>query len=814
MKNAKLAMIVGAVLSLSGTVARAEVRPGEEIPISIEAQAMDQALNALAQQTGVQLLFRAETLGAGLTAPRLVGSFTVQSALDRLLANTDLSYRFLDERTVTIRSAKEVAADKTSAVRAQPGSMLTQVASSTLAPSGSSDARADSSTSRPDETIQEVIVLGKGYGTQVGAKSLAPLLEVPNTITVIDQERIKEQNMFTLEDVALQTTGLGTTGSDSDLFQFVSRGFVIDNYLIDGVPNNGFSGEIPTLFLYDRVEVLRGPAGLFSGSGSPAGSINLVRKRPLAEETLDLSLAAGSWDNYRGEIDYSKPISDKVGARAGFSYQDKDQFYDGGQQERTVGYGVLDFDLTEATRLTVGGHYDDFSGSFFSGFPGLLGGGLADFSRSTGTGADWSGSDFTTKAGFAELRHAFDNNWVVRLSGQYGNLDTRIKGAYPISFTGITPEDGTGALLASAFYRDLDYLTVDFNAVGTFSLWGRQHELLIGADYQDRTSTNMFFGRDFLGDYDYYNPVRNIPEAPITFSDTTEFKTEQKGIYGQVRYTLIDPLKFVFGGRVSWYEDSTTLLDPPPATQTASSKTDARFTPYAGLVWTPASGWSVYASFANTFQPQEALSASGGNLPPVTGDQIELGVKAGLLDERLLLTLAGYRIKQSNLAIPAFEPGTYLASGEVTAEGFDIELNGEILPGWRVNGGYAYIDLKDEAEAGAEASIAVPEHEIKLWTHYSPQGGALDKFRFGGGVNWRSETDAALLFFGNGTGVTQPSYAIVSLQLGYEIADNILLTLNGENLTDKKYYQRISGTEFGNFFGPPRSVLATLRLTF
>ena len=207
-------------------------------------------------------------------------------------------------------------------------------------------------------------------------------------------------------------------------------------------------------------------------------------------------------------------------------------------------------------------------------------------------------------------------------------------------------------------------------------------------------------------------------------------------------------------------------------------------------------------------------TASGENLPPVVGDQVEIGMKAGLHDEKLLFTLAGYRIKQSNRAIPDFTPGTYLASGKVTATGVDVELNGEILPGWRVSGGYAYIDLEDDAQAGAEVSIAVPEHAVKVWTHYRPGGGSLAKMSFGGGVNWQSRTEAALLFFGNGTGAAQSSYALVNVQVGYDLTERMTLALNVENVFDEKYYTRISGTEFGNFFGAPRSVLATLRIGF
>lgn len=812
---AAIAVFLGVMGISSTSSAQAAMRKSTHMP----AQDLETALQSLAKARTMQIIFRT-SLVKDMRADQIEGEFTADEILTRLLNGTGLTYRYLGEDTVTIIPQSSVggsdAAPAPSAGTAlpnvgQPGRLL--MAQATQA-SNTASAQSDSTASdtRAPE-LQEVVVLGKGYGERVGAKSLAPLLEVPNTITVIDQQRIREQNLFTLEELAIQTTGLSTTGSDSDLAEFVSRGFTIDNFLVDGVPNNGFTGEIPTLFLYDRVEVLRGPAGLFSGSGSPAGSINLVRKRPLQEFTLDAMAAAGSWNHYRGELDVSTPINDRAGARAGVAYQDRDQFYDVTHQKRLVAFAVFDFDLSDATRFTIGGHYDDYDGGFTSGLAGAAGGGMADFPRSTFEGVDWSRMGFDTKAGFAELRHELANDWVVRLSTQYGKLNTLFNGAYPISFTGVTPDDGTGFLLASGLTRDQQYLTADLNAVGRVSFFGRTHEVIIGTDYQRKKNHNGFYGREFLGFYDYYHPDHDIPEITIPLSDLRDLKTTQSGVYGQLRLALSDPLKLVLGGRLSRYRDSTTLILPTPAPTTAVEE-NGKFIPYAGLVWTSPSGVSLYASYADTFLPQEAPTAAGGNLPPIEGDQVEVGVKAALLNQRLLLTLAGYRIEQSNRAIPDINPGTFLASGRVTSKGFDIEANGEILPGWRLTGGYAYINLKDEAKPGAEVSFAVPEHSVKLWSSYQPQSGPLSKFAFSGGVNWQSETEAALLFLGGTTGAIQPSYAVVNLRLGYDVNENYSLALNVENLLDKKYYSRISGTEFGNFFGTPRSALLTVRARF
>lgn len=152
-----------------------------------------------------------------------------------------------------------------------------------------------------DQRGEEIIVVGKSYGQAVG-KTVTPLKDVPNTITVIDQELIQQRNLFTLEDALTATNGVTITGISSEDPSYLSRGFTINNYLVDGVPTFafGFPAVVPDLFLYDRVEVLRGPAGLFSGAGNPAGSINLVRKRPLDERRVSALAGYGSFRNFRG----------------------------------------------------------------------------------------------------------------------------------------------------------------------------------------------------------------------------------------------------------------------------------------------------------------------------------------------------------------------------------------------------------------------------------------------------------------------------------------------------------------------------------
>ncbi|WP_188946139.1 TonB-dependent siderophore receptor, partial [Polymorphobacter multimanifer] len=348
----------------------------------------------------------------------------------------------------------------------------------------------DLATDAEDNVGAEIVVYGKSYGKSVG-KTFTPLKDVPNSITVIDRTQIEAQNLFTLEDALTAAPGITVNGVGSEDPSFLSRGFAINNYMIDGVPtlSLGFPGVVPDLFFYDRLEVLRGPAGLFSGSGNPAGSINLVRKRPLDTMQLRASAGYGSFDNVRGEIDLSVPISDGVGIRVGAMIQDQDQFFDVAHRNRIGAFGVGSVDLGERTTLTFGANYDRFKPAIQSGLPGLIGGldgsdgQLLDVPRSTFLGADWNRFQSDTWSAFVELTHRVSDRWTLRASGLYTDVD-RIDVYSYIGNQPITPTNGVASHIA---YRGDSYMTTrsfDFNGIGSFPAFGREQTLILGADYQ------------------------------------------------------------------------------------------------------------------------------------------------------------------------------------------------------------------------------------------------------------------------------------------------------------------------------------------
>lgn len=696
-----------------------------------------------------------------------------------------------------------------------------------------------------------IIVVGKSYGQEVG-KTVTPLKDIPNSVTVIDRVQIEAQNLFTLEDALTATNGITVTGVGSEDATFYSRGFAINNYLVDGTPTRAFASPavIPDLFFYERLEVLRGPAGLFSGSGNPAGSINLVRKRPLDSFKVQGAIGYGSYQNVRGEVDISAPLSNEVAVRFGAMVQDQDQFYDIAHRNRVGAFGVGRINIGDRTTLTFGGNYERFKPSIQTGLPGLIGGAdgsdgqLLNVPRSTYVGADWNRFRSESWSAFAELAHQISDRWTLRATGLYTDID-RID---VYSYIGNQPVTATDGVTQHIAYRgDSKYSTrsFDFNGVGSFPMFGRDQTLILGMDYQASSARSYFTRLSRYASIDVYNPVSPAeppldPYGPLPpysgpYGDVqqvyggSDTQVEQYGIYGQLRFSPVKGLTLVGGGRMTWWStDSQTLLPRLQAPTGYSS--DAQFTPYAGLVWDVTDNLNVYGSYADSFTPQTSISprADGGQIEPLVGDQYEAGTKLSLFHDRLLLSLAAYQITQSNRLFSDPElPDVVLQIGKVRSRGIEADAGGEILPGWRINGGYSYNRNKYLRDTnvlyeGISVVPIIPKHSVKMFTNYAPTSGALTGFSLGGGLTWLSSTFGgnAAVFNADGslrtrsTIVRQSGYVVADLRAGYKVNERLSLSVNANNLFDRTYYARISSTGRGNFYGSPRTIFATLRVAY
>ncbi|MEE7559566.1 ferric-rhodotorulic acid/ferric-coprogen receptor FhuE [Xanthomonas sp. Kuri4-2] len=673
-------------------------------------------------------------------------------------------------------------------------------------------------------TLDKVNVKGEraeGYSvrkTTAGTRfDLAPR-EIPQSVSIISHQRIEDQQLDDIIDVLENTTGVSNTRSDSERFEFYARGFYIDNYQFDGIPttmvqNWSYGDSALDLALYDRVEVVRGATGLLTGAGNPSASVNLIRKHAdSAELTGSVSVTAGSWGRTRSTVDVTTPLnaSGSVRARVIGSYLDTDSYVDRYTQNKTLGYAVIDADLTPDTQLSVGYDYQKKNSNdvTWGGFPlWYSDGSRTNYARSFNPAADWTFWDTTTKRAFATLQHDFANGWKIRANATHDQTDVTDKLFYPYyTIYGFDRQTGGGVVPYSGYYvtqRKVDGL--DGYAEGPFQLFGREHELMAGVSYNRRRYVNDG-AFDFPGPMDSYLGWTGAYPEPA-WSPLSEFSrgtVTQKAGYAAVRLSLADPLKLILGARYTdWKVDGAE-------SGVRYTSVQKETTPYAGLVYEIDDTWSAYASYTDIFQPQTSRTVTGSYLDPVTGKSYEAGIKAAWFQDRLNASLSVFRIEQDNVAqaTTEFVPGTsetaYVAARGTVSRGFEFELNGELAPGWNGTFGASRYVAKDADDA--DINTQLPQTTIKLYTSYTPR--SLAELTFGGGVNWQNRIYYVDATYGR---FEQDAYALVSAFARYRLSPEFSVQVNLNNLLDKKYYSQIYG--YGAW-GEPRNGALTFTWSF
>ncbi|CAI8785686.1 outer-membrane receptor for ferric coprogen and ferric-rhodotorulic acid [Pseudomonas sp. IT-P2] len=654
-------------------------------------------------------------------------------------------------------------------------------------------------------------------GTMATATKLPlTLRETPQAVTVITRQRMDDQAMTSINDVVNATPGLFLDYSSGPGRQsYKARGFDIDNLMYDGIPSgyNGVNvGSQPNLAMFDRVEVVRGATGLVTGAGNPSAAINLVRKRPLAEQRVTLTGAAGTWDNYRGELDASSPLNDSgtLRGRVVTSYRDANSFIDDVDEQHGLFYAVTEADLSDDTTLTLGfSHQKDRTNYFWGSSMIGLDGHHLDLPRSYNPGTSWEDKDQEINTVFAEIRQQLANDWKLQVNANYSEQNALFSGSYQSRWVNDT--------LARTVYQskaDENQAGLDAFFSGPFEAFGRSHELVVGASKRiyDLTTHNY-------SPYDTNWPI-NAGKPDFVHTNNTREVTTQDGVYLTTRLSLADPLKLILGGRLDWYDYDNRDGD-------GDYKVTRNVTRYAGLIYELDDHHSVYASYSDIFTPQSNKGTSGNPVKPIVGKNYEVGIKGEYLGGALNASLAVFRVDQENRAVQVFVPNCpqsscYEASGEIRSQGIDLELQGALTDNWQIGGGYTYArthTIKDAANpqnVNKQFDTDTPEHLFKLTTRYNFQG-PLEKLRVGGNISWQSRmyNDIELLDGGNYR-LKQGAYAVTDLMAGYRVNDNLDLQLNANNIFDRKYYSTIANSVSygGDSYGTPRNMILTAKYTF
>lgn len=762
----------------------------QEIEIDIPAQPLGTALQEFGRQTNLQVLY-SPTDVQGKNSTAVKGKQEPNKAIATLLTGAGVSYG-LQGNTITISAV------------ASSGLELgtTQVTANQL---GTVTEGTGSYTPGTIATATRLVLTPR---------------ETPQSISVVTRQVMDDFGLNAIDDVMRHTPGITVSTYDTERTNYYSRGFSIVNFQYDGIPTlrdaQYSAGQTLTdMAIYDRVEVLKGATGLLTGAGGPGGTINLIRKKPTSEFKSSIELGAGSWDNYRSQVDVSGPLTEtgNVRGRAVAAYQDKHSFLDHYSRKTGVLYGILEFDLDENTLLTVGADYQDSDpkGSSWTGTRTIFDatGNKLDLPRSFNNGPKWGSWEQYSRTAFATLEHTFDNGWVTK--GQYNH---QING-YNAPLGYISQDSATASsIYARKYVGDTTSDSLDVYASGPFELFGREHELVIGQSLsiskwkaKDYTATTYF-----NNSYDFYNWHGQAIEPLWTATKINDETTRQTGTYVTGRFSLTDELHLLLGSRIANYQ----------VTGTSDTQESGKVVPYAGLTYDLNDNFTAYASYTEIFQPQtQYRTRTRTMLDPNEGKNYELGLKGEFFDGRLNSSLAYFEVHEENrpLADTAWnsQPGvdfSYIGTKTKT-KGYEAEISGELARGWQLQAGYTHKIARDDN--GKKVATWEPEDQVSFYTTYKLQGN-LDKLTIGGGARWQSAGWQTVNNWGYPGGgrsekFTQDPYWLVDLMTRYQVTENLSATLNVNNLFDKHYYTNI-GFYDSAYPGDPRNVMVTTRWDF
>lgn len=780
-----LALLPGAAVQ----AAEATQAQTQRIDFHISTQSLVDAIELFSAQSGYQVIYDANQV-AGIVSPEVQGQYTAEQAL----------------RTLTGSSARLSQPNPNSFLIELPVDLGSGLQLDAVSISGKA----------PGSTTE-----GTGLYTTYSSSSSTRLnltpRETPQALTVMTRQRLDDQRLSTLTDTLEATPGIIVTrdglGAESD--SYYSRGFVIQNYEVDGVPTTTrMDNYTQSMAMYDRVEIVRGASGLISGMGSPSATINLIRKRPTYEGQASITGSAGTWDRYGSGFDVSGPLTESgnVRGRLVADYKTEKAWVDRYKQDTQLLYGITEFDLSEDTLLTLGLSYlrTDVDSPLRSGLPTRFSNGeRSNLSRSINSAPTWSYNDHEQTSYFASVEQQLGNGWSGKL--EYSHSENKFDELFGFVMGDLNPDGSGMSQLPVRFSGTPRQDNLDLYVTGPFSLFEREHELIGGVTLSQFSQSVPEWGG---WRYDYNATpgasIDNIfdwdgkqPKPAFTESGKSSQEENQYAAYLTTRLHLNDDLNLILGSRLIDWERKTEDRPYGAASSNTDRKETGVFIPYAGVVYDLNDTWSLYASYTKIFNPQGSWvqDAQFKPIDPMQGIGYEMGIKGSHFDGKLNSSVAVFKLEQDNLAIWQHD-NVYEAKQDTTSKGIEMEINGELAEGWQASAGYAYTLTTDNQDE--RINTVLPRHSLKTFTSYRLPG-VLDKVTVGGGVNWQSKVGNDLHTF------TQGSYAIANLMARYDINEHLEASVNLNNLFDREYYSMagLYGT-----YGAPRNVMTNFTYRF
>jgi outer membrane receptor for ferric coprogen and ferric-rhodotorulic acid len=665
------------------------------------------------------------------------------------------------------------------------------------------------------DPLEKIAVYGqhhKNYITeeaQSATKLGLSIKETPQSISVVSRALMDDFSLDNINAVLESTPGVTVEQIETDRTYFKARGFEITNFQVDGLGIPQSSGSIQGTLdtsIYDRVEIVRGANGLMTGAGNPSATVNMVLKKPTYITQAHASASYGSWNNKRLELDVSTPINDEHAVRAVFTKQQAESYLDRYETDKTIGYLAYEGKITNDTTLSL--NYVNQQKNADSPLWGALplyytDGSATDYDSSTSTASDWSYWDNSAEQVYVTLEQNLSTTWVA--TARYAHIKNEQNSE--LFYVYGTPDKETGLGLtgyASRYDYEDKHDLFDLYASGKFDLFGLEHDLSFGV-----SQANMDYTEQSLYDYTTGNGFPAMPSLDTwdgvaleaTLADGlngSDIENKQQSAYISTRIKLSAPLSILAGVRYTDWETKGTAYG------VAQTRDDSEVIPYIGAVYDFTESLSAYASYTETFVPQNELDINAEQLAPITGKSSEIGLKAQLLDDQVFLTLAYFDAKQEGLAValPDSLPSDtrYYGAEGINSDGFEIELSGKLTEDLSASISFSNLSI----EGDDLVKDYTPENQLKMAATY--QVPLVEGLTFGANYRWQDSVSRVQVSDPTGAALVttnQGAYGILDLMANYKITQNVGVTFNINNTTDEKYLHSLYWAQ--GYYGAPRN---------
>lgn len=805
---AAVATFVVPLAGLAGMPVGAQAQQGDPIiaqatlhDFDIAAQPLASGLITFARVTGLQVSAETGLIGA-MRTPGVHGRLTADQALAALLIGTDLTYRLTGSMVVVEK----------------PG----PVPSSGAVQLGTLKVEGQGAMNPLSETALGPV---KGYiasRSATGTKTDTPLIEVPQSISVVTRDQMVAQNVQNVPQALRYTAGIeaesrGNLVGGADIIY--GRGFIMDRYY-NGLKLQGGAGYItPQIDVYnlERIEVLRGPASVLYGSASPGGLVNLVNKMPTTEAHYGAFAQGGNYNSFAAGLDVGGPVDadNTLFYRVTGVARTADNQVQFNKSQRLSISPSLTWKPDADTSVTVmfNYQYDPHVGlyNFVPAAGSVLPNPNGTIPRSFYAGDpnyNQYSRDQMSIGYLAERR--LNDTFTLRQNGRYIYDDGQLKQVLPAS---LAANGQTLNRFNASVNENTSTLSVDTQLQSTFTTGPLSHRLLTGVDYQ-WNYFNQWLGLGFnVPSINIFAPVYYVPIGAVTPSTITGQTLTQVGLYAQDQIKF-DRLSLLLGVRNDW---TTTITDNRIAF-TSNTQSDSKASWRAGLVYEFENGVAPYFSYSTSFQPAIGVSRTGTPFQPITGEQYEAGIKFQPAGHKSFVMGSIYQITQQNVLTT--DPLNVLfqtQTGEIRSRG--IEFSATIVPteGLNLVEALSYNDPKITKGAASEINhmpAFVPNMLVSLWGDYTLQSGPLKGFQFGGGLRYVGFTYAT-----SANTLQIPGYSLFDAMIAYDLGgiapklQGVTAAVNATNIFNTQYVSECSNVT-NCLYGQGTSVLASLRKKF